>query len=333
MERRRLGTSDLELPVVTLGTWAIGGTSWGGADDDAAVEAIHAAIDHGVSAIDTAPIYGFGHSEEVVGRAIRGRRHQVEILTKCGLRWDTDEGEFVMESKTLDGLPVSIYKNLTADSIIHECENSLKRLGIDVIDLYQVHWPSTSAPADETMGALVRLKEQGKIREIGVSNYSSAQLEEARSYAPIFSNQIEYSLLSREIENDELPYCRNNDLAILVYSPMHLGLLTGKVTMDRKFPKNDLRHKLPWFQPENRRRVLEAITTLRDIAEARQATISQVAVAWTLHQPGVASALVGARNRAQAIENAGAGLIRLLPQDISALTTTFDRLTLDSSTS
>ncbi len=328
MEQRRLGTSDLELPVVTLGTWAIGGTMWGGANDDDAIAAIHAAIDHGVTAIDTAPVYGFGHSEEVVGRALKDRRHQVEILTKCGLRWDTDDGEFAMEAQALDGTTKWVYKNLKADSIIYECEQSLQRLGVDLIDLYQVHWPSTSAPADETMGALARLQEQGKIRHIGVSNYNSAQLEESRQYATVVSDQIKYNLLSREIEDDPLPYCRDNTIGVLVYSPMHLGLLTGKVTMDREFPENDLRRNHPWFQPENRRQVLDAIKTMEGIAEARQATVSQVAVAWTLHQQGVTTALVGARNKEQAIENAGAGLINLLPGDVKTLTTTFDDLSL-----
>jgi aryl-alcohol dehydrogenase-like predicted oxidoreductase len=326
MEHRQLGGSGLELPVVTFGAWAIGGLFWAGTDDDAAVAAIQAAIDHGCDAIDTAPIYGCGHSEMIVGRAIRGRRDRVKILTKCGLRWEPEGGEFFFEITTPEGKPMKGYKNVRADSITGECEDSLRRLGIDVIDLYQVHWPSETAAAEETMGALLRLREQGKVRHIGVSNYNAALLAEATRFGPIVSDQIEYSLLKREIEDDPLPLCREKNIGVIAYSPMAMGLLTGKVTMDRKFPESDFRHQLRWFQPQNRRRVLEALDRVRSIAEVHGATLGQLSVAWVLAQPGVTTALVGARNAQQAAENAAAADVRLTADELTTIRRTFEAL-------
>jgi aryl-alcohol dehydrogenase-like predicted oxidoreductase len=319
MEHRKLGNSDLDLPVVTFGAWAIGGLFWGGSDDEHAVKAIQAAIDLGIDAIDTAPVYGCGHSETLVGRAIKGRREQVEVLTKCGLRWDDQSGEFFFTIQAPDGNTVSVYKNVKAASIQHECEQSLKRLAIDSIDLYQVHWPSTSAAAAETMQALVRLKEQGKIRHIGVSNYNTQQLSEATRCAPIVSNQIKYNLLDRDIEADPLPLCRNNNIGVICYSPMAMGLLSGKVTTDRKFPATDVRNQEAWFQPANRRRVLGALEKIRPIADSHQATLAQLAVAWVLARQGVTTALVGARNAKQVEENAGAAEIKLTEHELGVI--------------
>lgn len=326
MEHRRLGNSEIELPTVTFGAWAIGGLFWGGSDDDDAVRAIHAAIDHGVDAIDTAPIYGCGHSEAVVGRAIKGRTDGLKILTKCGLRWDATEGEHYFDITAPSGEQVTCYKNVKPDSIIHECEQSLKRLGVEVIDVYQVHWPSGSAPAEETMGALVKLKEQGKIRAIGVSNYSSEQLAEAAGHAPLASNQIKYNLLERAIESDALPYCREKNIGVIAYSPMTMGLLTGKVTPDREFADTDIRTRMPWFQPENRRRVLEALERIRPIAEAHGATLAHLAVGWVLSQPGITTALVGARTAEQAAENARAAELKLSSDDVGTMRTIFEAL-------
>lgn len=326
MEHRKLASTDLQLPVVTFGAWAIGGLFWGGGDDAAAIRAIHAAIDHGIDAIDTAPIYGCGHSETLVGRAIRGRRERVKILTKCGLLWGDAPGEFFFEVKAPDGRAVKGYKNVKADSILRECEQSLARLGVETIDLYQVHWPSDTAAAEETIGALRRLVEQGKIRHIGVSNYSAAQLAEAARFAPVVSNQIEYSLLKRQIESDPLPYCRQNNVGVLAYSPMAMGLLTGKVTMDRQFDEADLRHELRWFQPQNRSRVVAALEQVRPIADAHGATLAQLSVAWVIAQAGITTALVGARNAHQAAENAGAAEVKLSPAEQTALRRTFEAL-------
>jgi len=326
MEHRQLGNSDLQLPVVTFGAWAIGGLFWGGSDDTQAVEAVASAIDNGIDAIDTAPMYGCGHSETIVGKAIKGKRNQVLILTKCSLRWDNTEGEFFFTIKAPDGGDVQCYQNVKADSIMHECEQSLKRLDIDVIDLYQVHRPSNSAPADETMSALCKLKEQGKIREIAVSNYDSEQLAESIKHGPIVSNQIRYNLLERDIENDPLPYCRQNNIGVIGYSPMAMGLLTGKVTMERKFVDTDIRGNKPWFKPANLKRVLDALDSIRPIADAHKATLAQLSVAWVLGQEGITTALVGARNARQSAENAAAGDIKLSRQELATIRKVFEEL-------
>ncbi len=326
MEHRKLGDSGLELPVVTLGAWAIGGLFWGGTDDVQAAEAIRTAIDLGIDAIDTAPIYGCGHSERVVGRAIQGRRDRVRILTKLGLRWDSTEGEYHFTFPAPGGGEVVCYKNLTARSIMHECEQSLERLHVDVIDLYQVHWPSNSAPPEETMIALLKLRDQGKIRAIGVSNYDSAQLKAALRVAPVAANQIKYNLLQREIETDPLPTCRKRNVGVICYSPMCLGLLSGKVTLERTFDETDTRSRHPWFQEAARRRVLAALDAVRPVAEAHGATPGQLAVAWVLAQPGVTAALVGARNADQVRENARAADLHLSPAEVQAVRGVFERL-------
>jgi len=326
MEQRRVGTSELELPVITFGAWAIGGLFWGGSDDVEAVKAIQAAIDHGVNAIDTAPMYGCGHSEVLGGKAIAGRRDKVKVLTKCGLRWDSAEGEFFFTIQAPDGRNIDCHKNVTAASIRYECEQSLKRLGVDAIDLYQVHWPSTSASAQETMGALARLKEQGKIRHIGMCNYNAAQLAEANALAPVISDQIKYNLIERNIEADPLPYCRDHHVGVIVYSPMAMGLLTGAVAMDRTFPPSDVRSRKEWFQPANRGRVLGALEKVRPIADGYRATLGQLSVAWVLAQPGVTTALVGARTAKQVAENVGAAGIRLSDCDLVAIRRVFEEL-------
>lgn len=326
MQHRKLGDSDLDLPVITFGAWAIGGLFWGGSDDAEAISAMRAAIDHGIDAIDTAPVYGCGHSETLVGQAIRGRRDKVKVLTKCGLRWDNKDGEYYFTLKAPEGNQVTVHKNVKAASIQHECEQSLRRLDIETIDLYQVHWPSSSAPAEETMAALDQLRKSGKIRCIGVSNYNAAQTLEASRYAPVISNQIKYNVLERGIESDPLPVCREKNIGVICYSPMAMGLLTGKVTMDRLFPETDIRGNLKWFQPANRRRVLDALEQIRTIAESHRATLGQVAIAWVLAQPGITAALVGARNAAQATENAKAGEIALASQEIAEIRRVFEAL-------
>jgi aryl-alcohol dehydrogenase-like predicted oxidoreductase len=327
MERRKVGRSDLELPVITFGAWAIGGLFWGGADDQEAIEAIEAAITNGIDAVDTAPIYGCGHSETLVGRALAGRRREVKILTKCGLRWDDTSAEFYFELQdTPYGRPVTVYKNVKAGSIIRECEESLKRLQTDHIDLYQVHWPSKSAPAEETMGALNRLQEQGKILHYGVSNYNAHQMAEASRHGSMVSNQIKYNLLERGIEADALPYCRKHKIGVLAYSPMAMGLLTGKVTPERIFPKTDVRSADRLYSTDNRRKVAQALEQVRPIAEAHGASFGQLAVAWVAAQPGICSVLVGARNAAQTVENAAAGKIRLSEEESGKLRRLFEGL-------
>jgi len=316
MEHRRAGKSSLELPVVTFGAWAIGGLFWGGVDDKEAVEAIQAAVDHGITAIDTAPMYGCGHSEELVGRALGTSRNKVRILTKCGLRWDDESGEFYFRlENTPYGRPVNVYKDVRAASITHECEQSLKRLATDRIDLYQVHWPSKTAPANETMGALTRLKEKGKILEFGVSNYSASQMADAAPFGKFVTNQVKYNLLERGIQKDALPYCRKHGIGVVAYSPMAMGLLTGKVDEKRQFPASDTRSTMPLFSAANRRRVLTALSRVQPIADRHSANAAQLAVAWVLAQPGITTALVGARNARQVAENVRAADVKLSEEE------------------
>ena len=207
IEPRRLGRSDVTVSPVIFGAWAIGGWMWGGTDEAESIAAMQASIDHGVTTIDTAAIYGQGYSEELVAKAIKGRRDRVQIATKCGMRWDTDEGSDPWQTKDREGRDVVIYRNARPKSVAYECEQSLKRLGVEVIDLYQVHWPDASTPVEDTMAALVKLKDHGKIRAIGVSNYDVEWLRRASAVAPVASLQPPYSLIQRKIEPEILPYC------------------------------------------------------------------------------------------------------------------------------
>ncbi|MGB2997756.1 MAG: aldo/keto reductase [Phycisphaerae bacterium] len=315
MESRKLGRSDVEVSVVTLGAWAIGGWMWGGTDDEAAIAGIRKAVDLGMTSIDTAPVYGFGHSERIVGQAVKGRRNEIQLLTKFGLRWDIEQGTNPFHSTLPDGTPVTVRKYAGRKSVIEECERSLKRLGTDHIDLYQHHWPDPATPIEETMEALDRLLKQGKILAAGVSNYSPEQMAEAQRVVPLASSQPPYSMIRRDIEDDVLPYCREHGIAVLVYSPLQGGILTGKVTMDREFPETDLRHNNPYYTKENRRRVLDFLEEIRPIAEAHEATLAQAVINWTIHRPGVTASLVGVRNPKQAEENAGAAAFELTEEE------------------
>ncbi len=235
MQLRQLGNSDLHITPIVFGAWAIGGWMWGGTDESDALAAIHASLDNGVNTIDTAAIYGMGASEELVGKAIKGKRDKVIIATKCGMRWDSEEGTDPWPQTDNSGRPVIIRKNSKPDSIVYECEQSLQRLGVDTIDLYQIHWPDTSTPVEDSMAAMLKLKEQGKIRAIGVSNYDKSWLAAAAKVAPIASNQPPYSLIQRKIETDLVPFARQNNIALIVYSPLERGLLAGAVPPDRQF--------------------------------------------------------------------------------------------------
>ncbi|MCE5318903.1 MAG: aldo/keto reductase [Parachlamydia sp.] len=329
METRQLGRSPVKVTPVIFGAWAIGGWMWGGSDEKDAVSAIQASLDHGVTTIDTAAIYGMGYSEELVAKAIKGRRDQVVIATKCGMRWDSNEGAEPWLQEDLQGNRVLIRKNAKPDSIVYECEQSLKRLGVDVIDLYQIHWPDPSTPIEESWNAMVKLKAQGKVRAIGVSNYSLHQLQQAHAIHPVDSLQPPYSLIRREIEEDMVPFCLEQKIGIIAYSPMERGLLTGKVTMDRKFPKGDHRENLPFFKPENRKKILAALEKIRPIAERHGATLSQVIIHSTFQMPGITAAIVGARNPEQAIENAGAVTLQLTQEDRSFVVQVLEETQID----
>lgn len=306
MEFKRLGKSNLSVPAVIFGAWAIGGWLWGKSDDQESIKAIQKSIELGCTCIDTAPIYGFGHSEEVVGRAIKGKRDQVLIATKCGLRWDCGDGEFFFETKDNSGNNVKIHRNLKKDSLFKECDASLKRLGTDVIDLYQCHWPDSTTPLDETMEALLSLKEQGKVRAIGVSNFTVEMMRACLRSGELASDQPKYSLLFRDIEKDILPFCRKNDVGLIVYGPIGQGLLTGKVTLDRKFAKDDFRKGQPWFQPKNLKRILDRLKKIEPIAKAYGRTLAQLVINWVISEPGITGAIVGARTQEQVVENVGA---------------------------
>jgi methylglyoxal reductase len=327
MSVRRLGATSLSLSRVILGAWSYGGWYWGGAEDDASIRTIHAAVDCGITSIDTAPVYGFGRSEEVVGRALVGIRERVQIMTKVGLRWDTDEGSHFFDTEDPEGRSWTINRNLRPESVRWEVEQSLRRLGVDHIDLIQCHWPDPSCPIDETMGALADLHQQGKVGAVGVSNFSPEQMIEAAralGSVPLASNQPRYSLLHRKIERDVLPHCLESNIGVVAYSPMGRGILTGRVTMDRVFPKGDGRADEPLYHPENRALVLDALERVRPIATAHGITLANLAVAWVLHQPGVTGALVGARTPDQALENAAAMNVALSDADLALLRSVFE---------
>ncbi|MEN7548460.1 aldo/keto reductase [Rapidithrix thailandica] len=320
MEKRKLANTEVEVSVVTFGAWAIGGWMWGGADQKDAIEAIHAALDHDISSIDTAPVYGFGLSEELVGKALEGKkREQVQVLTKYGLRWDTDKGNFKFASQNAQGEAVNIQEYAGKESVIKECEDSLRRLKTDYIDLYQIHWPDPTTPIEETMEAVQQLLQQGKIRAAGVCNYNVDQVSEALKYAPIVSNQVPYSMVNRGIEADVMPQAKEKQMGILAYSPLQRGLLTGKITPDYQFGEGDHRPGTPHFQPENLKRTNEFLAKIKPIAEEHDASLSQLVIAWTLRQPAMACALVGARNAQQTIENAKGGRLNLSEESLAKI--------------
>lgn len=320
MEYRKLGQSDLSLSAITFGAWAVGGWMWGGSERADAVRAIRTAFDLGVTSIDTAPAYGQGTSEEIVGEALNGiPREKVQIITKYGLRWDLAKGQFYFKSKNNAGEEIDIYKYAAYDSVVEECEASLRRLKTDYIDLYQIHWPDPTTPISETMGAVEDLIRQGKVRFAGVCNYDVDQLAEASRHVNIISNQVPYSMVKRQIENSVVPYCIANSKAIVAYSPLERGLLTGKIKPGHKFNEGDHRATGAFFTDDNVRRTNDFLEKIRPIATRNNLTLSQLVLRWTLQQPGISIALAGARNAAQATENALAGEITLADDDISAI--------------
>ncbi|HEX4797401.1 MAG TPA: aldo/keto reductase [Humisphaera sp.] len=324
MQSRQLGNSDVRVSPVIFGAWAIGGWMWGGSEEAESIAAIRASIDNGAGTIDTAAIYGMGYSEEVVGRAIKGLRDKVVIATKCGMRWDSDQGSDPWPQKDRQGKDVIIRRNSKPESIAYECEQSLKRLGIETIDLYQIHWPDKTTPVEDSMAAMVKLQEQGKIRAIGVSNYDVQWLSNAIKVAPVASLQPPYSLIQRKIEKEILPFCRQQNIGVIVYSPLERGLLAGTVSPDRTFPPGDHRNEHKFFTVENRKRVLAALEKVRPIAEKHKASLAQVAINWTIHEPGITAALVGARNADQAAHNAQAMRFTLTDDERRTIRAAFD---------
>ncbi|MFO1350841.1 MAG: aldo/keto reductase [Gammaproteobacteria bacterium] len=327
MRTRALGASGIQASVVGYGAWAIGGWMWGGADEKSSIAAIHAALDAGITLIDTAPVYGFGHSEIVIGKALAGRRDQAIIATKCGLVVSNDDnlGAFHFRSDRQARTPyghIMVRKYLQPASIRQELELSLKRLGTDYIDLYQTHWQDPTTPIADTMGTLLDLKREGKIRAIGACNANRAHLEEYQQFGVLDTAQEKYSMLDRSIENESLPYCREHGIAMLAYSPLGQGLLTGKIGSQRKFDEGDQRAANPRFSVENRQRIADLLAQFQAIAADRKISLSQLVIAWTLAQPGLSHALCGARTPEQARENAAAGAIGLNDNEVKFMNAT-----------
>ncbi len=330
MEYRTLGNSDLKLSTITFGAWAAGGWMWGGTEQKDAVAAIRASYDAGATSIDTAPIYGMGRSEEIVGAAIKELpRDQVQVVTKYGLRWDLAKGEYHFSSKDLSGKDVDIYKYGAKESIVEECENSLRRLGTDFIDLYQIHWPDSTTPIQETMEAVEQLIKQGKVRHAGVCNYDAGQMEEATRHTNLVSNQVPYSMIKREIEADVVPFAIENNIGILAYSPLERGILTGKLRPGHTFAEGDHRASLPHYKDENIRRTNAFLEKIKPIAEDKNATLGQLVLRWTIEQPGITIALAGARNADQAIQNAKAMDIVLSADELAFITAELNKLQLE----
>ena len=317
MEYRKLGNSDLSVSAITYGAWAIGGWMWGGTERKDAVAAIKTSYELGVTSIDTAPAYGQGLSEEIVGEAIKGiPRDKVQVLTKYGLRWDSQDGEFFFASKDNGGKDVNMYRYAGKDSVIYECENSLRRLGTDYIDLYQIHWNDPTTPIEETMEAVSRLIEQGKVRYAGVCNYNVEQMKQAEKVLSLVSNQVPFSIINRHIEDEIVPYFIKSNKSILAYSPLQKGLLTGKIKPGYKFNEGDHRAEDSYFTTENINRVNTFLDKLKPLAEGKKATLAQLVIRWTIDRPGITIALVGARNAKQAEQNAKAINVRLTKEEI-----------------
>lgn len=290
MIKKRLGNSDMELTPIGVGAWAMGGGgwkfAWGPQDDAESVAAIHAALDHGINWIDTAAVYGLGHSEEVVARALAGRSNRPYVFTKCSRVWD-DAGE--------------IGSGLKADSIRRECEASLRRLAVDTIDLYQIHWPLPDSDIEEGWATMAKLQQEGKVRWIGLSNFNPLQMERCRAIAPITSLQPPYSAISPEVARETLPYCEQRGIGVIVYSPMKSGLLTGTMTKERvaNFPADDFRRNALSFQEPQLSKNLELAELMRKIGERHGCSAGEVAIAWTLNNPAVTAAIVGMRSAKQ----------------------------------
>ena len=307
---KKLGNSDLQITPLGIGAWAMGGAgwkfSWGNQDDADSVGAIRAAVDAGFDWIDTAAVYGLGHSEEVVGEAVRGLSKKPLIFTKCERRWDDNR---------------QIFPSLKAESIRKECEDSLRRLGVDVIDLYQIHWPEPDADIEEGWTEMAKLKEEGKVRWIGVSNFSVEQMKRAMKIAPITSLQPPYSLLVRKVEAEIFPFVKANNIGAICYSPMRAGLLTGKMTRERalKLPENDWRSRDADFQEPKLTRNLQLVDMLRRIGVAHDKEPGEVALAWVLNHPAVTAAIVGLRKADQVHGTSGAMNFRLTVNEMAQL--------------
>lgn len=312
MEFRRLGKSDLHISTIGLGSWAIGGSGWlngWGAQDDAdSIATIQRAVERGMNWIDTAAVYGLGHAEELVGRAVKGMRERPYIFTKCSRVWDNPN--------TINGI-------LKADSIRRECENSLRRLGVEVIDLYQIHWPRPDEDIEEGWHTMAALQREGKVRYIGVSNFDVSQLERIQKIAQVSSLQPPYSLIRRDIEQDILPYCQEHNIGVIVYSPMASGMLSGRMSRERalSLPADDWRSRSADFQEPRLTRNLNLVERLAAIAAPQQANAGAAAIAWVLRHPALTGAIAGARHPEQIDEIVAAAHVQLSDAEAAELET------------
>ncbi len=309
MQTKKLGNSDMNISRIGFGAWAIGGVwewGWGSQEDKDSIAAIHKALDMGINWIDSAPVYGLGHSEEVIGQALKQTNHKPYVFTKCGLPWD--------DKKEITG-------NLTKASLQKELEDSLRRLDVDVIDLYQIHWPNPAEDIEQGWEALAELQQQGKIRYIGVSNFSVEQLEKIQKIAPVTSLQPPYSLAFPEVEQEILPFCEKHNIGAINYSPMASGLLSGKMTRERieNLAEDDWRRRSDHFLEPRLSRNLALVEVLKDIAGQQNCTAGEVAIAWTLLNPGITGAIVGLRREDQVEGVIKAGTISLTSEQVDAI--------------
>jgi aryl-alcohol dehydrogenase-like predicted oxidoreductase len=301
-EKIRFGKTDIQVSPLVLGTWVTGGWAWGGSDENESLNAVLKALELGINFVDTAPVYGFGKSERIVGRAMKQwGREKVVVATKCGLEWDDKE---------------RIRRNSSPARILQEADDSLKLLGADYIDIYQLHWPDPATSFEDSMNALIKLRELGKIRCIGVSNFDRDQLERIRRHGDIYSLQPPYNMFEREAEKELLPYCRENGIVTLAYGGLCRGLLTGKFKGDERFPKGDLRRADPKFKPDQFKKYVSAVNALKPIAASYGKSPAQFALRWTLHQPGIDCVIAGARTTKQAQDNAGVFGWTIKPEDL-----------------
>jgi aryl-alcohol dehydrogenase-like predicted oxidoreductase len=316
MKTRQLGNSDIQITPIGIGAWAIGGGGWNGSmgpqNESDSIPAIHAALDHGLNWIDTAALYGLGHSEEVVARALAGRSPRPYVFTKCERVWDSDG---------------RVGASLKAHSIRRECEDSLRSLRTDVIDLYQIHWPEPDEDIEEGWTEMARLQEEGKVRSIGISNFNVQQIKRAQGIAPVTSLQPPYSIVTREIEQEILPYAGRHGIGVIVYSPMSAGLLTGAMTRERvaDFAQEDWRRSLPNFREPRLSRNLRLVEHLREIGQRHGRTPGEVAIAWTLDHPAVTGAIVGFRSPKQVAGIVGALEFRLTPSEMAEIEKALER--------
>ncbi|MFO7655587.1 MAG: aldo/keto reductase [Bacteroidales bacterium] len=329
MKLNQLGKSDVKVTEIAFGAWAAGGWMWGGTDIDQSVKAVERALDLGMTTIDTAPAYGFGLSEEIVGKAIKGKRDKVQILTKYGLSWDTNKGKFFFSSVSNEGKPVNMHKYSSKKSVIHECEQSLKRLDTDFIDLYQIHWPDPTTPVEETMEAVEILIKQGKVKASGVCNYSVNEMKKANSRITLASNQVPYSMVKLDIEKEIVPFCIQNNIGILAYSPLQRGVLTGKIKGDYKFNEGDTRSNLPYYSLGNLLQINDFLEKIEPIAQNRNITLTQLVINWTMQQPGISCVLVGARSPEQVEENAKAAEFTLSTEEINTINKEIEQIKLE----